>query len=517
MTRRTIAHPMAPPAMNRILGERPLGLAIVCCVAMRVVAYCLWGLTYDPDIPWWQMLDIELLRTAPLQSIYFMHMQPPLLNLLYAAALALPGTSGFFLLHVIFLGSSLTIVTLLYAFLRRRGFRPGSAGLASCLFGVLPQVLLYENIYFYSHLEAVLILAAAVLAAAYFEHRRLALFVGFAACLVGLGLLRSLFHGGWIALALLSACMLGVRHPWRDRRAIVVSIAAVSLVGLVYLKNLKEFGIFSASSWDGLSLMNMALPVRPGDALKFPHALEDIRRRAAHGEFSQSTKAALDAPDIWIGWIGRARGCGATAGQPRALCLIQRSNGEPNLNNIAVVGYSRDLRRDAFDLIWLYPRVYAEHAGSSFLTFLGTPSWDYRVFPRRLEPYTDAWNKVLLYKSAHTFRVTEVPPGTWWDSLLNRFATSSIPLTIIVAVGATFIVVAGIRDAIGYWRGSRSTADWVFPMLVVVLFCTVPNLINGTEANRIRYSIEPLIYVGFLACIFRRRPTRGPELPGDLT
>ena len=159
------------------------------------------------------MLDTEQLRTAPLHAIYFMHMQPPLLNLLYAAALALPGGTGFLLLQILFVGSSLLIVGMLYAFLRRFGARPWAAGCAAALFGVLPQVLLYENIYFYSHLEAVLVLAATLFASAYFEQRRLASFIGFAACLVVLGLLRSLFHIGWIVVVLAVTCAAASRHP----------------------------------------------------------------------------------------------------------------------------------------------------------------------------------------------------------------------------------------------------------------------------------------------------------------
>jgi hypothetical protein len=489
---------MACPTIKQITRERPLGLTIVFCAGIRVIFYYLYGLTYDPSIPWWQMLDIEVLRAAPLQSIYLMHMQPPLLNLLYAAALALPGTSGFFVLHVLFLGSSLIIVALLYAFLRRMGFRPYSAALASSLFGVLPQVLLYENIYFYSHLEAVLVLTAAILAATYFEHRRIALFVGFAACLVALALLRSLFHLAWIAFVLFSACVLDRRHPRRDYRTLVVSLVAVLLVGMVYLKNLKEFGIFSASSWDGMSLMHMALP---GDASKFSQAIQDIRQRVTHGELSQSTQIALDVPDLWFGWLRTAKPCDTGGEQPRALCSIHRSNGKLNFNHIAIVDYSRDLRHDAFQLIRLYPGIYAEHVASSFLTFLGTPSWEYQGLPLRLRTYTYAWDKGLLYDSSRTRRAADGPSRTWWDSLLNRFAMSSMPLVLIVSIGVIFVVVTGIRDGIGYWRGSRSTADWVFPMLVVGLFCVVPNMVNGVEAHRMRYSVEPLIYLGFLACI----------------
>lgn len=92
--------------------------------------------------------------------------------------------------------------------------------------------------------------------------------------------------------------------------------------------------------------------------------------------------------------------------------------------------------------------------------------------------------------------------------MTNRLAASSPPLLILVVAGSAFVVFAGIGDAIGYWRGTRLTADWVFPMLVVILFVSVPNLINGVETQRIRYSIEPLIYLALFAAVLRWRRRR---------
>jgi hypothetical protein len=502
---------MARPTLLQVTREVPLGLAIAFCLAIRAIFYSLYGLSFDPDVIWWQMLDTELLTAAPFQSIYLMHMQPPLLNLLYAAALALPGGTGFSLLHVLFVGSSLMIVALLYAFLRRFGARPYASALAAALFGVLPQTLLYENIYFYSHLEAVLVLGAAAFACAYFEQRRLVAFVGFAISLVVLALLRSLFHLAWVAVVLIGACILASRQRGWDRGALLVAIAAICAIATVYLKNLNQFGSFSVSSWDGISLMSMVLPTRAGDQAKFAQVVDDIKRRADGGELSPATVAALQTSDIWSGWVGFAKGCNSSE-QRRVLCSVERSNGELNFNHTAVIDYSRSLAHDAWHLLRRYPRVYLDHLGSSLFTFLGTPSWDYRRLPLRLDVYINAWNKLMLYKSTLAFQGTGKAPAAWWESAMNRLASSSLPLVFLVIIGSIFIMVEGIVETIGYWRGSRATADWVFPMLVLALFASIPNLINGVEAQRIRYSVEPLIYLAVLTfglrLMRRQRRTR---------
>jgi hypothetical protein len=191
----------------------------------------------------------------------------------------------------------------------------------------------------------------------------------------------------------------------------------------------------------------------------------------------------------------------------RGLCAIKRSNGELNFKHVAMIGYSRSRAHDAWFLLYLHPRVYIDHVGSSIRTFLGMPAWDYRLLPFRLKSYADVWNKLLLYESVYTFRGAGRPSKKWWDSLMNRLSASSLPLLVIVIVGSTFTVLAGIGDAVGYWRRTQPTADWVFPMLVIVLFASVPNLINGVEAQRIRYTAEPVIYLAFLAFglrLFRR-------------
>jgi hypothetical protein len=487
----------------KVFRELPLWLALAFCLGLRVAFHFLYGLTYDLNVTWWQMLDPELLRTAPWQSIYLMHMQPPLLNLLYAAVLALPDVARPVLMQALFGTASLIMVVILYASIRRFGAGPYAAGLGAALFGALPQVILYENLFFYSHLEAVLVLVATACASAYFEHRRLHAFIGLAVCLVTLGLLRSLFHLGWIAVVLSAVCLLSRRqHGW-DLRAVFVACVSILLVGSVYLKNFCEFDVFKASSWDGVSLMNMMLPTRAGDDAKFPSAVEDIRERSLRGDFSPATDAALKSSDIFSAWVEFAKGCDRSSEQRPVLCAVRRSDSRLNYNHLAMIDYSKAVGRDAWSLLWLHPRVYLDHVGSSVFSFLGTPAWNYQTLPARLEAYTSIWNKLLLYDPGYTLKGSGRTTKSWWASVMNRLAASSLPLLALIVIGSTFIVIAGIRDVIGYWRRTQKVADWIFPALVLGLFALVPNLINGVEAQRIRYSIEPVIYLALFAAALR--------------
>jgi hypothetical protein len=90
---------------------------------------------------------------------------------------------------------------------------------------------------------------------------------------------------------------------------------------------------------------------------------------------------------------------------------------------------------------------------------------------------------------------------------------------LLVVGGLAIIVAKGMADLLGYCRKRQATADGVFPVLAVLLFAIVPNVINGAEAQRIRYSIEPMLFLalvlGATAAIerlaVRRRPASAPR------
>lgn len=479
---------------RRVLREPSFWLAIVACLAVRAAIHLFYDLPFVIPSRFWQLLDAEWLRQDPVQSIYLMHMQPPLLNVLYAVSLAMPDGVGPVFLRVLFLLSSMAVVAIDYFFLRRFGYGAAIAAVVTLLFGVMPQVLLYENLFFYSHLEATLVLCAMFFASRYLTHRYVASFAGFAASLVTLALLRSLFHIGWVAFALLAIWGVASYRHGRDTRALVVALLAIAAVAVVYVKNLREFGIFSASSWQGVLLAQMLMPALPGDTEKFPEIVADLRARAGRGEFSRSMpQAATMGTDLISGWVASAKGCDGAEKRP-VLCAPRQSHGGINYNNIAMVEYSTELGRDAPQLLRLYPGLYAHHVASSAMTFLGIPAWDYLLLQPLPKAYMNVWNGLLLYEPGRV-HVRSGSDGVAWASVRNRLATVSLPLVALVLGGLAIALWRAGADFVGYCRARQASGDWIFPALVLILFVLLPNLVNGIEAQRIRYSIEPILFL----------------------
>ncbi len=492
--------------------EKPLWAAIAFMLLVRAVLIARYGVTFEVSDRLWQLLDADVLRTDAVRSLYLLHAQPPLFNALYAASLQLPANVGPVFLQAIYVLSSLAMTVLFHFFLRRFGYGSVAAAIGAAAFSVLPQVLLYENMFQYAHLEATLVLGATFFAATYLSRRRLGAFVGFACCLVVLALLRSLFHLAWVAFTLLAIWYAGRSRSERALPTLLVAVAAIAVVTSLYVKNLREFGVFSSSSWQGINTASVTLPIRAGDAGAFPGVVKDFRARLERGDFSPSAALAFAAANFWAGWVPAAKGCGTGEQAAPALCAIRKSNGEANYNHIAIVRYSGELNKDAVHGVRLYPALYARRVASSFMTFFGTPSWSYAKAGPALKAYGDVWDSLLLFQPNRAFS-PERSHDTGLMLLASRFLSASLPLCVLVLVGTIFIVVNGLSEGIAYLRGRRESADWVFPLLVIALFVVLPNFINGGEADRIRYTIEPLLLLALAngAKMLSRRARATPQ------
>jgi hypothetical protein len=496
----SVAPSRLPSSPVSTIREPALMGALIFCALLRVAFYLRFGLAFDANANMWQMQDVVWLRDSPFEAIYLMHMQPPLLNALYATALQLPVGAAPIFLQFLFVVASAVMVILIYGQLRHFGSRPAIAGTLAGLFGILPQTLLYENVFGYQHFEAALILAASLAASAYLVRGRLAAFTAFAGCITTLALLRSQYHIGWVAFVLVAVLILASRRfGWRLSHA-AAALAALATVTSVYLKNYAVFGAFSASSWFGMTTAQMVTPFMPGDNEDFPDLQRDVAERTRRGEFSPAMAGVVARKNVWDGWIVTARDCSANSDKKPELCALRRSSGMENFNHEKILKYSPDLGKDAFHLLRLYPSLYLDHLLASVLTTLGTPSWDYRDLPKRLEHYTSLWNGLLGYTSGQALEQTG-GAGRWWRSLANLFAAASLPLMIAIVLATAIIFSRASREVCAYWRGQSQAVFWLFPALALLLAFSVPHLINGVETQRIRYTVEPVLYLALIECV----------------
>ena len=180
-----------PPPDFAFLQERPLWVAAALCLVSRIVARVFLDVGYNPAPNIYQLLDGAALKAEPFTSLYFMHIQPPLYNALYALSLAFPDRIGSAFLQSLSVLSTLAMMAVSYIFLRRFGYAARLSGILVALFALLPQVWGYEHVFFYAQFEAVLLICSMLFASNYLGNRGTGYYCAFALCLLMLGLIRS--------------------------------------------------------------------------------------------------------------------------------------------------------------------------------------------------------------------------------------------------------------------------------------------------------------------------------------
>ncbi|MBV8080283.1 MAG: hypothetical protein JO186_07910, partial [Actinobacteria bacterium] len=291
----------------------------------------------------YQIVDPSLLKAHLLQSIWYLHAQPPLYNLLIGVGLKVFGAHFSTAAWVAQIGLGLAIGITLYVVLVALGIARWWAAGAVTLFVVSPAVILFEYWLFYEYLVAALLLfaLAAFLAfeRAQTARRSLALF----ALLACVCLVRASFQ--IIFLLLVLAFMLAL-YP-RAGRAILVGAAVPLLLVLgVYVKNWAIVGSPSTSSWTGMNLMQV---VQTG------FRDHEEQRLAARGIVSPITALPVfGALNSYKGIVRTPRHTGIP------VLDDQRDPTAPqwNLNNLEYVAVSNRYLHDFFQVLFHDPMPY---------------------------------------------------------------------------------------------------------------------------------------------------------------
>lgn len=403
-----------------------------------------------------QLLDPPLLQSRLVESLWYLHAQPPLFNLLTGVALKVSPDHPGAILHVVFLlvswGTSL--------FLARIFVRCGlgalfSAGLAIA-FTLTPAFVLYENWYFYPHLEQFLLVLTAFALFRSDGSRQGSLILAFAS-LGALSLLRSLFHPVYFALATavaFAACDKG--HRTKVLRAALVPGL---LLILWCTKNAMLFGFWGTSSWVGNSLHRMMTEVLPEETLKAEVAAGRITPLSLEWEFSK--------PEIYLQILAPPD---------------DRGRGVPALES---TGKSRTRENPVNYNHWIYP-VASRAYGTAAVHLI-------RTFPH-------FYGKAIRWTSARYF-----DPVTDDDFLApNRFPLRRAVARFERLEGSAFFRGVGaavfLAALVLLFRRSATVADRLllaFAVGTVVWISTLGILVEFGENNRFRFSTIALGWILF--------------------
>jgi len=417
-------------------------------------------LGYRMEVPYnyFQFLAPLYLKEQLWRSLFYLHAQPPLPNLLLGLALKLEGWVGIApaqsLLALQFLMGATIVGCLHYlahALIRHRVARH----LFLLLFLANPLFYSFLFLYFYTVHELFFLSLFFVAAYVYLQNGSGRAFALAAAAVLGLIYTRSLFHFTWGVLVLLFLLFLDQRQRGKlVPRHLVVLLVTAGLMLLWPLKNRLQFGFFGYSSWQGYNLAQGLLP-------RSPEMLFDLPP-------DQHLPPAYD--DIPV------------------LARPQKAGGSPNWNYYPLIENSRQLGAQALALIRARPALLWEKAGLNY-------RHGYTLYGGR-NPYEGILDK----------RSTGTSATYWWHRLYEIVFFQYLGNDTRTDPGTGFFFLFPLLLALSFWQlwrrwsasGSASGPEsgTIALILFTILFVTVLILLtDGIEGNRLRFSTEPYLFL----------------------
>jgi hypothetical protein len=466
----------------------------VCLVAYACL-YSAWvraGGAFFINSALWQLLPMRPLAEDLGGSLLDLHAQPPILNVLFGVAVKIALATGWraeaVLAPAFFLVGAGVVVAL--AVLAARVMPLSVAARRAALATFVLNPFLYGSVtfFFYTPLEALFLLLSALFAAKYFDtptSYRLAAAVAPAVLLV---YTRSLFHPLWcVGLIVGMVAWTREARPWRS---VAVAAAALVLLGAWPTKNLLRFGFFGFSSWSGYSL-SRGLP------LDFDPAIQVFDRKTTE----PVTRAGIHTVHALVP--------SEFEGRP-TLSAVAKPNGAPNWNHYAVIPLFRELADAAASFIAEHPQVLVHRALHYYLNgySMYEARWAYDgSLGAEVRDVPSRW--VTAYEAAVIWPFRPVEP---------RHTALTTGFAILFPVLLAFPGLVLVRRRRRWCAPERTVAVMLYSVVWVLALAL---LVDGKEANRMRFSTEPFLFLAFAwgaeaACgrarAWRSRPVSDPPI-----
>ena len=465
---------------HRLLGRdaRPLAVLAVAFALSRAV-YAALGVRFDVlslDYAS-QLVDAQLLETRLLETIWYLHSQPPLFNLFVGLVLKFSpfGVVGTF--HAVYLALGALLLWGLYDLGHKVGLSRRVAVVVAVIVGCGPVAVLYENWLTYEYPLAVLLVLLVDAGARWVRHGRVPALATFVTLAAAATLTRSLLHPVWLVAVVVFVLL--ARRPQAVSRGVVAAVAVpLVLVGGVMVKNQVLFGSPELSSWFGFNVYHVAVSPLPPDVF-----LQLYGDGVLEADPVTPPRCELERPDVPVlaeeyeqGWSGEV-------------------SGRQNFNWECLPPYYRSLADDAFAAARAEPRRTAKTVIGSFEVWAGPSTFYPGITPNRLEVegLEAAYRRTVLLSLPWTPPVAA--PLAWPAAAQAPDRRLHISLTI---VAATLVVVGAAAAALIRWRRAGMGPARAAVVLGggTILFVTLAgNLFEHGENNRFRFVVEPLTLV----------------------
>jgi hypothetical protein len=440
-------------------------------------------------IPWknWQLLDRELLLSKPLESLFYLHSQPPLLNIFLALTLWISKwlpLSPEAIAHGFFISFGLGSVILFFGLIGKLTGNLAYAIIATILLVANPSTWYFQRQFYYPFLLFVFFIVLIHSLETYFRNTEEEAVPGLPIFLLMVFLItsvRSLYHPFW-AVGLVSLVFLF--HLWISEKRIrtlraskkILYTAAILAVFIVPLKNKLVFDQFTTSSWTGFNLIR---------GTKQPR--ETLREFKERGVVPPPIEKALHDFETTY-----------NLEEPNVLSQINKSTGGTNMNHYLLLEVNPVLTRRAVQyrlnnpLHWLKQTIY------HYLTWSAPPflnTYTYQLRGPSTPSYLGAASiyETIFYLDARPSLEKLMVRKVNWPSLLLLREEVAYPIFGIFYF-PVLMVLSLITILRKFKQGDKKTTALMVVMIYNIIWALlVPILTDGFESNRMRYAVFPLL------------------------
>jgi hypothetical protein len=464
-------------------------------VLSRAAAYAA-GIRFDARLltAGVQIIDAGVLRDRLVESVWYLHSQPPLFNLFLGLATRISPFSVEWTFAPLWLALGAALVAVVHRLARALAMDTRVAAAVTVVVTANPVTILYENHLSYEYPLAVAIAALVLAALRWAETRRLVWLAAVAGLAGAAMLTRALLHPAWYVLVVgLALLARPPRQSWWPALAIV--FVPLALAGAVIAKNEVLFGSPQLSSLTAWNVGRLTLDELPDD-VREQHIREGLLTPLArHGSMLH---LELYQPE--------AGPCTPAHPDVPAVAAARKTNGDVNLNAECYLALSGQTARNAIAIIPAEPAATARSVVGAFQIW-AEPASEYFLLREnrdRIVGWETAYRRAVLLDVAYTPPVTT--RAGWWIPFTDPGGGWRFSLT--VAAGTLAALAAGIRSTARMarrrrWAGGhlaeRSTAGIDAALAVIALTVAVTTVLGNFgeigENNRFRFIVEPVTFV----------------------
>lgn len=451
----------------------------------------------------WQLVPWDVLSADPWSSVWYLHIQPPLWNLVLGVSAWASPVSDALTLQLVMFAFGVLAVACAATLGERLGLTRRCAVVVALVATSNPEVLKGAFEPTYELPVAALLLSVLVVAAraTVIESKSQWRLIGLAALVTTVSMTRSLYHPVW-ALVVLAIVLWSVRSRV-TLKSILVSISIpVIVMGGWMMKNEVLFGQANLSSWFGMNLQRAVIPVLDLDELEAMHEREQVSDIAMIGPFG---KYELYADVV--------EPC-SPSHRHRSLSEPTRTTDpwSPNFNYECYLPIFEQAGRDSWAVIREHPDVWLEGRLWSLRSTAAvavTPSESPSFVMRGLDQ---------LYSWARLDYAGVLSTRGWGTPIYGQL-TAQVDFGLLLIPMYAIVAIAGVFPVWTERRGGRRLD--AAPVYVIASFTVLFTVLVGAiaelgEQARFRTMTDPLAVVvvaGVIAGLSRRMRNRSAERP----